>query len=278
MSSGTAEFEDGKADESGLFGQFLGGVGGPFVEIYGEISAIMRLSWRSVVTMFTQPIRWKEVVRQCHEMGNKSLFFICTVMGFLGLILVYQTGYQTKEMIGDLQLIGAMFLQLAFRELGPTITGTMLATRVGTGIAAEIGSMVVTEQVDALRMNNAEPVQYLIVPRIIACILMTLVLSCIGLIVAYLMGMLGAYVIFEVNPHTYYNTQLLAWGDLIIFLMKTLTFGAVIPVIGSHAGLTTFGGSEGVGLATTKAVVNSTLAIVTLDFVLTAFGYVAFFS
>lgn len=278
MTTGTAEIEDPNASETSLFGQFLGGVGAPFVEIYGEISAILRLSWRAVVTMFTQPIRWKEVIRQCHEMGNKSLFFICVVMGFLGLILVYQTGYQTKQMIGDLQLIGAMFLQLAFRELGPTITGTMLATRVGTGIAAEIGSMVVTEQVDALRMNNAEPVQYLIVPRIIACILMTLVLSCIGLVVAYMMGMLGAYVIFEVNPHTYYNTQMLVWGDLIIFLMKTLTFGAVIPVIGSHAGLTTFGGSEGVGLATTKAVVNSTLAIVTLDFFLTAFGYVVFFS
>jgi phospholipid/cholesterol/gamma-HCH transport system permease protein len=199
-------------------------------------------------------------------------------MGFLGLILVYQTGYQTEQMIGDLQMIGALFLQLAFRELAPVITGAMLATRVGTGIAAEIGSMVVTEQVDALRMNNAEPVSYLVVPRTIACIVMTFMLSCIGLIVAFLMGMVGAYMIFDVNPYTYYNTRLLEWGDLIIFLLKSFSFGAVIPVISAHAGLTTYGGSQGVGMATTNAVVNTTLAIVIIDFFLTAFGYVAFFS
>lgn len=281
MTTGTADSQSGMepgGDQSpGVVQSFAAGVGAPFVNIGSEILGILKMFWLTYIYMITKPIRWKEVFRQCFEMGNKSLFFITVVMSFLGMILVYQTGYQTEKIVGDLTMIGALFLQLTFRELGPTITGTMLATRVGTGIAAEVGSMVVTEQVDALRMNNADPIQYLVVPRTIACLVMTFMLSCIAVVVAYFAGMLGAYLIFELNPRTYYNTQMLMWGDLIIFLAKSATFGAVIPVISAHAGLTTFGGSEGVGQATTRAVVNTTLAIVTLDFILTAVGYFTLF-
>ena len=113
------------------------------------------------------------VVSQMYEIGNKSIFFLTVVMGFIGMILVYQTGLQTKRVLPDLSLIGATFLELLIRDLAASIGALMLATRVGAGIAAEIGSMVVTEQVDALRMSAADPVDYLIRPRFIASILMT---------------------------------------------------------------------------------------------------------
>jgi phospholipid/cholesterol/gamma-HCH transport system permease protein len=138
--------------------------------------------------------------------------------------------------------------------------------------------MVVTEQVDALRMNNAEPIQYLVVPRLIASVVMTYVLSCIALCVAFGTGMFVANTVFEVNVATFYNTSLLEWGDLIIFSLKALAYGISIPIIAAQAGLSAFGGSEGVGTATTMSVVNASLAVTILDFVLSGVGYIFFFS
>ena len=153
----------------------------------------------------------------------------------------------------------------------------MLATRVGTGIAAEVGSMVVTEQVDALRMSGADPVQYLVVPRFLATLVMTLVLACLAVVVSFGTGMFVAFTVFEVNPATFYNTSMIQWGDLIIFVMKSVAYGIAVPIIAAEAGLSAFGGSEGVGWATTKSVVNASLAVTFLDFLLSGFGYIFLF-
>ena len=263
-----------QGEETPLLHRFLEGVGGPFTFVGREIFELIRVFALTFFYLFYRPIRWREVVRQCYEMGYRSMFFIAVVMGFLGMIMVMQTGLQAQKMLGDLSMIGALFLQLLFRELGPTITAAMIAVRVGTGLAAEIGSMVVTEQVDALRMNDAEPVQYLIVPRVIACLFMTIVLTCIAMVISFASAMAGAYLMFDLNPRTFYNTDLLIWGDFITFAMKSLAYGIVIPVIGCHAGLAAFGGSEGVGMATTRAVVNASLGITFVDFALSAFGFV----
>ena len=110
--------------------------------------------------------------RQMYEIGNRSLGFLSIVMGFIGMILVYQGGLQTQRVVPDLSLLGATFLQLLVRDLAASICALMLATRVGAGIAAEIGSMVVTEQVDALRMCATDPIDYLIRPRFLACLSM----------------------------------------------------------------------------------------------------------
>src|SRR6185436_10133856 len=113
------------------------------------------------------------VVRQMYEIGNQSLFFLSVVMGFIGMILVLQAGIQAKRVVPDLTMLGATYMQLLVRDLAASIGALMLATRVGAGIAAEIGSMVVTEQVDALRMCAADPIDYLIKPRFLASIVMT---------------------------------------------------------------------------------------------------------
>lgn len=265
-------------EPEGFVATSLAAVGDPLIFVFTEIANITRVLWLSLIYTVRYKVRWREVWAQMFHIGNRSLFFITVVLGFLGMILIYQSGYQAQRIVGDLQQLGAFYLQMLFREFAPTITALMLATRVGTGIAAEIGSMVVTEQVDALKMNNADPIQYLVVPRFLASIVMTVALSCVALVVAFMTGMAIGWFVFEVNPFTFYDTSMLMWGDLIIFLMKSLAYGISIPIIASEAGLSAFGGSEGVGWATTKSVVNASLAVTFLDFLLSGFGYVFLFS
>jgi phospholipid/cholesterol/gamma-HCH transport system permease protein len=197
-------------------------------------------------------------------------------MGFIGMILVLQAGIQTKRVLPELSLLGANYLELLVRDLAASIGSLMLATRVGAGIAAEIGSMVVTEQIDALRMCAADPIDYLIKPRFLASIVMTTVLGVWSCGVAIATGMLTAYVMFDLRPGTFMNFSLVDAGDVTLGLTKCLAYGAAIPVVSGHSGLSTYGGSEGVGWATTKAVVNSSLAVIVLDMLISAAGFFIF--
>jgi phospholipid/cholesterol/gamma-HCH transport system permease protein len=211
-----------------------------------------------------------------YEIGNRSLVFLCIVMGFIGMILVYQGGLQTQRVVPDLSLLGATFLQLLVRDLAASICALMLATRVGAGIAAEIGSMVVTEQVDALRMCATDPIDYLIRPRFLASLSVFGALVVIAAGVAFVAGMWTAYAFFGINPRTFANVSMVSVGDLTIGLTKCVADGAAIPVISGYCGLTAFGGSEGVGAATTRAVVSSSLAVIMLNFVISGTGYLVF--
>ena len=216
------------------------------------------------------------VVYQMYEIGNRSLIFVSVVMGFIGMILVFQGGLQTQRVVPDLSGLGAQFLELLVRDLSASICALMLATRVGAGIAAEIGSMVVTEQIDALRMCSADPIDYLVKPRFLASLFMTAVLVVIAGSVAFASGMGAAYTFFGINPRTFANLSLVDVGDVTVGLAKCFAYGAAIPIVSAHAGLTTFGGSAGVGAATTRAVVNSSLAVIALDFIISGLGYFAF--
>ena len=217
-----------------------------------------------------------EVVRQCFEVGYRSTFFLSVTMGFIGMILVFQSGLQLLRVVPDLTLLGATFLELLVRDLGPTIAAMMLATRVGAGIAAESGSMVVPEQVAALRMCGVDPVDHLVVPRFIASVIMTSALVVFSGLVSFAAGGATAWFVFDVQPMTYVNFSLLDRGDLITGLLKCVAYGAAIPVVSGWCGLTTRGGSEGVGSATTSAVVNSSLAVIMLDLVISGAGFVVF--
>lgn len=216
------------------------------------------------------------LVQAMYEIGNRSLFFITVVMGFLGMILVYQSALQAKRVIPDLTLLGATYLELLVRDLAASIGALMLATRVGAGIAAEIGSMVVTEQTDALRMCAADPIDYLIRPRFFASIVMTTALVIWSAAVAFTSGLVTAYWFFDVAPRTFCNVSLVDVGDLSVGLAKCLAYGAAIPVVSGYCGLSTFGGSEGVGWATTRAVVNSSLAVIILNFFISGAGVFLF--
>jgi phospholipid/cholesterol/gamma-HCH transport system permease protein len=265
-----------ETESPGFFRGLLAGVGEPALFAWQQAAGIGRVFLLTV--HYTLRARWRgrEILHQMYNIGNGSLVFICVVLGFLGMILIFQAGVQGLRIIGDLTTLGALFLQLLIREFAPTIGALMLATRVGTGIAAEIGSMVVTEQVDALRMTGAQPVQYLVVPRFIACTVMSLVLTVIGVLVAFVAGMLTARYYFGVNYHTFVDVGRVAASDIIVGVTKAVAYGMAIPVVSGQAGLAAFGGSEGVGWATTQAVVNASLAVVILDFLISGLAYMVF--
>ena len=214
-----------------------------------------------------------EVVRQMYAVGNRSLLFVTATIGFLGMVLVFQVCLQINKITGDMSQVGPEFIKGMVHAFVPSLTAMMLATRVGAGIAAEIGSMMVTEQVDALRMCGVDPIDYLVVPRFIASVVMTVVLSIYGTMVSILTGALMAYTSFHVNPNMFFSFDKVTVGDGIVGLTKCFVFGAAIPIVSGYCGLTTHGGSEGVGKATTRAVINSSLAVIILDFILSALGY-----
>jgi len=215
-------------------------------------------------------------VRQMFEISNKSLYFVSITMGFIGMILVYQAGLQTKRVLPDFSQLGSTYLELLVRDLAASLGGLMLATRVGAGIAAEIGSMVVTEQVDALGMCAADPIDFLLVPRFLASMVMTTVLIVWAGVVAFVAAGATAYVAFDVPVQTFCDMGLVDWGDLTTGLAKCVAYGAAIPVVSGYCGLSTFGGSEGVGWATTRAVVNSSLAIIVLNAFISTAGLLVF--
>ena len=249
-------------------------IGRPTLVVVEEARGLASVAGQVIAAIARGEIDWREVVHQAYLIGNKSLAFVTVTLGFLGLITVYQVALQIKQIIPDYTMLGPAFLQMMIREFSPTITGLMIATRVGSGIAAEIGSMTVTEQVDALRMCNADPVTYLVVPRTVACTVMLLMLTIYAVVVATTTGMLIANAGFGVNYRTFLSIQLVTSDDMLIGITKALAYGFTIPVIAGHAGLTATGGSAGVGWATTRAVVNTSFAVVVLDFILSGAGYV----
>lgn len=216
------------------------------------------------------------VLRSAYEIGNRSLFFLSVTMGFIGMILVYQSGLQALRVVPDLTLLGATFLEALVRDLAASLGAMMLATRVGAGIAAEIGSMVVTEQVDALRMSGVDPVHWLITPRFLASLVMTLALIAWAGFVSFAAGGATAYLVFDVQLRTYLDVSLVSAGDVLIGVTKCVAYGAAIPVVSGWCGLTATGGSEGVGWATTRAVVNSSLAVIVLNFFISGLGFLLF--
>lgn len=209
-----------------------------------------------------------EVLQQVFLLGNKSVFFVAMTLGFLGMVMVYQICLQLNRITGDLSLVGAQLAKVLVQDLGPTLTAMMLATRVGAGIAAEVGSMQVTEQIDALRMSGVRPIDYLIVPRFLACVVATVALSLFGTLVAYGAGGLTAWSSFGVNPRTFFTLDEVRLVHLGLGLTKAMAYGMTIPVVAGFCGLRARGSAEGVGWATTAAVIGGSLGVLLWDFVL----------
>jgi len=217
-----------------------------------------------------------EILKQMYLVGNTSLLFIGVTMSFLGMVMVMQSGLQITRITGDLTQLGPQFLRLFLQEFAPTLTALMLSTRVGAGIAAEIGSMKVTEQIDALRLCGIAPTSFLIAPRLVACLCMGLILTIVAVIVSFSAGGLTAWSVFDLNPNVFFDASMVRSYDVILGLCKTLAYMIAIPLVSGYCGLEARGGSKGVGSATTAAVIGSSFAVLLLDFILSGMGF-AFF-
>jgi phospholipid/cholesterol/gamma-HCH transport system permease protein len=211
-----------------------------------------------------------EVVNQMYQIGNRSVVFVAVTLGFIGMVMIYQTCLQVNRVTGDLSQVGSEFAKILVHDFAPTLTAMMLATRVGAGIAAEIGSMKVTEQVDALRMSGVAPIQDLVVPRFIASVVMTVVLTIFAACIAMAAGGLSANLSFDVNPRIFFDASKIGYPELATGLIKCVAYGMAIPVISGFCGLRARGSSEGVGWATTAAVIGSSFAVILLDFIISA--------
>jgi phospholipid/cholesterol/gamma-HCH transport system permease protein len=254
----------------------LANLGRAPLEAYRELRGVLQLAARVFYWLRHGHIHRELVVEQMWIMGNKSVFYMTVTMGVIGIILIYQGGLQAQRIVPDTSMIGATYLKFLVRDLAPSIGGLPLAMRIGAGIAAELGSMVVTEQVDAMRMCAADPVDYLVVPRFIASTVMGTAVIIWSAFVMTVSGMLTANLVFDVNFHTFMNTTLMNYGDGVVGLVKAMTYGATIALVSSHRGLATFGGSAGVGWATTSAVVYSCFCIIVLNLILSLLGEAVF--
>jgi len=226
----------------------------------------------TIVWMFRPPFDARNIIIQMLEIGYKSIPVTAITLFFTGMVMAFQLGrVMDSLMSGSSIFIGSGVTISMFRELCPVLTGLLLAGRVGSSIAAEIGTMKVTEQIDALRTLSAEPIQYLSVPRFIACLVMTPVLTMITDIVGVLGGAFIAFFSLDITVDKYVDNILQYTGlsDLITGLVKSIFFGIEIAIISCYQGFNTVGGAEGVGKSTIQAVVKSSMAILISDYFLT---------
>ncbi len=239
-----------------------------------EVAGVFALLRRSVQAAPRMEAR--EALRQAYALGNQSLFFVLVIMGFTGAIMVVQACVQAQRIVGDLTVIGPGFLQLCVREFGPTIVALMIAARYGAGVAAELGAMQITEQVDALRLCGADAESFLVAPRVAGGLIGMLPIAIIGSAMAFLSGGAAARYAFGVGWDNYLSMTLVEYGDVVVGAAKAMTYGLAVPLVSAYAGLAARGGAPGVGRATTYAVIGSSVAVLALDLVVGVVGYAVF--
>jgi phospholipid/cholesterol/gamma-HCH transport system permease protein len=238
-----------------------------FLQYLGELVLLM---WETCVSIVVAPIRWKLLMRQIVEIGWRSQMVVLVTGAFTGAVLTAQTFFQFSR-LGMKSAVGSVVAVAMFRELGPVLSALMVSGRVGASIAAEIGTMKVTEQIDALRSLGVHPTDYLVVPRVLALVLSMplLVAECVAMSVisSYLVGV---YVLDISGPYHIANTLRYAGArDIKMALTKGLVFAIVIAFVACHQGLNAKEGAVGVGRAPTEAVVIGSLSILVLNFFLT---------
>jgi phospholipid/cholesterol/gamma-HCH transport system permease protein len=213
---------------------------------------------------------WLEVMRQMDAIGARSSTIVLITALFTGMVLALQTGIALAR-FGAKPYVGAVVGLSLARELGPVLTALMVGGRVGAGITAEIGSMQVTEQVDAIRSMGADPVQKLVLPRVLAATLALPMLTILADVLGVLGGLVLAWTQFGIDPNFYLQTIFNTVGvdDLFSGILKTFVFGWLIAMVGCSTALETTGGTVGVGRATTRAVVAASIGVLVTDFFLT---------
>jgi len=235
-----------------------------------EVQEYVRLSLAAMRGAVSRPFYAHDLVEQLEVIGLGSLTVVLLTGFFTGAVLALQSG-MTLDQFGARPFVGRLISASMIKELGPVLTALMLAGRVGSGIAAELGSMVVTDQVSALRALGTDPIRKLVVPRVLAGFIMCPILT----VVANGVGLLGGWIIavtqLRVASSVYWQSVIdgLYLEDVWMGLIKPFALGFIIVSIGCHVGLRTKGGTQGVGRATTSAVVAASVTVLVVDFFVT---------
>jgi len=243
------------------------GIGRSVLASVEELGAAMRLLAMGLANVFRRPIRWGLTVREIEFIGIQSLPIILLSAAFTGAVFTYES-HEAFALFGAEGLVGGTVGVAITRELAPTLTGLLVAGRAGSAMAAELGSMRVTEQVDALEAMAVDPVNYLVKPRLLASIvsvpLLTVVFDVVGIFGSYLVGI---HVLHIARPEFMVRLQdWVDWDDIWAGLVKATVYGLIIGTVACYKGYYTTGGAEGVGRATTSAVVVASVVILIANY------------
>lgn len=224
----------------------------------------------ALADLFSPPLYWSEIFIQMDSIGVGSLPIIMLTGFFTGCVLALQSVTALKE-FGAISMTGTLVSLSMVKELGPVLTGLMVSGRNAAGIASELGSMKVTEQLDAMRALGTDPIRKLVTPRLAATVFMLFFLTILADTMGIAGGALMAVTVLGLNGNMYLHTsyQSLAYGDVVQGLVKPLFSGFIIATVGCYFGMKTTGGTQGVGRATTQAVVVSSIFIIIVDLLVT---------
>lgn len=250
-----------------------------FFEEAGRLFLFNMRLFRDTLSFLATPRRSLKLdgaplLAQMDQIGAASVPVVMITALFTGMVLALQAGLTLEiKLKGVTQFMGRTVALPFIRELGPVLTGLIVTGRIGSAIAAEIGTMAVTEQIDALKTLATPPLRYLGVPRLLACVVMLPVLTALACVVGLMGGYVVAKLMLGISGNVYWSDipQMVSARDLVNGMLKTVFFGVVIAVVSSYQGFQAQGGAEGVGRATTKAVVWSSIIILISDYFLTAF-------
>jgi len=242
--------------------------------MFESIGEVVLVFWRTLLAL---PHAWRQrqkIFEQFFEIGNASLLMVCVLSFFIGAVIALQTGPVLAERSLSSAIGGVVGIAIA-KELAPVMMAILIAGRIGSAMAAEIGSMRVYQEIDALRTMNINPIHYLVLPRMLAMVFALPML----VVFAILVGWFGGAVVADLNPrmeipmHSFFSDlkDIVVVKDVANGVFKSFCFALIIGSVSCHQGLTTIGGPRGIGRSVTKAVVNSIVAIVTFDYLLTRF-------
>jgi phospholipid/cholesterol/gamma-HCH transport system permease protein len=256
---------------------WLARLGAKSLDFFREAGGLSILLGRICYTMATTRLRWSQCLDQMNRIGVTSLPLVFLTAIFSGMVLALQSAYQLRY-LQAVQFTADLVALSITRELGPVLTAMVVAGRVGAGITAELGTMKVTEQIDALESLATDPVRYLVVPRFVASFFMLFILTvyadCIGMLGGYLVGVFKLDI--ASSQYIARTFDALVLKDIYTGLIKAFVFGIVIALVGCYYGFKTEGGAEGVGRATTLSVVTALILIISFDCLCTALFYFMF--
>jgi phospholipid/cholesterol/gamma-HCH transport system permease protein len=251
--------------------RFLAAIGAVFLAFLAATGRLVLFAGLALATLFTSPFYFRTILREMVNIGYFSLPVVGLTAIFTGMVLALQsyTGFSRFAAEGAVATVVVLSVT---RELGPVISGLMVAGRVGAAMAAEIGTMRVTDQIDALTTLSADPLRYLVLPRLLAGVITLPML----VLVADIIGVFGGYLIgvykLDFNPQAYLigTREHLETSDVVSGLVKAAVFGFIVTLMGCYHGYYSRGGAQGVGRATTHAVVSASILILVVDYLITA--------
>lgn len=235
-----------------------------------ELGGMTLLFGQALRALPSRPFEYREVIYQLYQMGVKSVTIANITALFVGMVMTVQFAFGL-ERFGATDYVGRVVGLSITRELAPSLTALVVGARIGSGMAAELGSMAVTEQIDAIRALGADPIKKLVVPRLVACVILIPVLALFADVIGFVGAMVVARLQFGTPMQFFFRTALesVRMQDFLSGVGKAPFFGVAIAIIGCYNGMTTRGGTEGVGQSTTRTVVAAAIAVLVTDFILT---------